>query len=382
MLVDNLMNVSLHFAVPGFLFWWQAGTVAGHLSTAEGGLRRIRFPNRAASTIVSLFILGLALFGAYYWFGYWNREVHYFNGFKLMRQRDFRGAIQVLTKAHSWNRFDVNTNYELGNAYARSDQPDKALWAYEESLKANTGYDEIYFNNATILVNRGRREEALKFYKMSWAINPISHQLYASLSRFYLHKPEKYREECIKVLERGSHFFPEDLNFLNNLGYLYSLGQEYKKAEDVYERLLRRNPFMAVAEKNMRTSLAQSKNPKPEILGHIEEFKRLEQDLRSKRYGQETLARARKVSGWFPDNLAAMLYLGNLEMMHGKPKVASDILTVVAAREPKNVAAQMNLGIALKQQGRNEEAAAAFRAVLAVDPKNGRARMELASFSR
>jgi tetratricopeptide (TPR) repeat protein/O-antigen ligase len=381
MLVDNLMNVSLHFAVPAFFFWWQAGTVAGHLPVSQDRVRRLRFPNKTASTAGALLVLTIGMFGAYYWLGYWNREVHYFNGFKFMRQGNFQGAIEVLRKAYSWNKLDVNNNYELGNAYARSEQPDMALWAYGEALKANTGYDEIYFNNATILVNQGRLQEALTSYKMSWAINPISHQLYASLSRFYLQDPSKYREECIKVLERGSHFFPEDLNFLNNLGYLYSLGKEYEKAEAVYDRLLRKNPFMAVAEKNLRTSLAQSGHLQPDILTHVAAFRRLEENLRAQRYGKDTLAIARKVSAWFPENLAAMLYLGNLEMMHGDPAKATEILSVVTLREPGNVAAQMNYGIALKQMGKFTEAAAAFRAVLAADPRNERARAEITAIA-
>ncbi|MFH2203916.1 MAG: tetratricopeptide repeat protein [Elusimicrobiota bacterium] len=382
MLVDNLLNVSLHFAVPAFLFWWQAGTVCGHLSARQGSWRSLRFPNRAAALAAAAVIVFGAVVGGWYWVGFWKREVHYFMGFKHMRRQNYADAIRDLSTAYRWNRFDVNNNYELGNAYARSEQPDKALWAYDEALKANAGYDEIYFNRATVIAGLGRPQEALGNYLISWAINPLSEQLYMSLSRFYFSDPSKYRREAVALLERGTHFFPDDVNFLNNLGYLYNLGKEYEKADKIYQDLLRKQPTMAVAEKNLRVSLRHSGKPPPEILKQVDEYRELETDLRAKRFGPDVLARARRVSEWFPDFMPAQLYRGNLELMNGRFGEAETVLRELVQKDPRNIAAQMNLGFALKQQNKRREATDVFRAILAQDPGNSRARAELDALSR
>lgn len=378
MLVDNLMNVSLHFAVPGFFFWWQVGVVAGHLPAATSKKRFLR-PGRGMLCAAVMAFAAAAAAGVWYWSGYWNREANYFMGFKLMRQQRFNDAIRLLTRAYEWNSMDVNNNYELGNAYARANEPERALWAYEEALKANAGYDEIYFNRATIQLNLGRREEALASYRTSWAINPLSQQVYVSLSRLYLQDPAKYGEECIRLLERGAHFFPEDLNFLNNLGYLYSYKKQYEKAEEMYAGILEAQPGMAVVEKNLRTSLSFSGRRPPEILRRVEEFKRLEEDLKAGRFGPETLRRARQIIEWFPKSTGARVYAGNLEMINGDAAKAEGYFRAAVQDDPSSVPAMINLGLALKMQGKAAEAREAFRAVLAVDPQNARVRAELAS---
>jgi tetratricopeptide (TPR) repeat protein len=56
-----------------------------------------------------------------------------------------QSAIPLLEAAHSFQRLEVNNNYELANCYARTSQRDKALYAYKEALRANAGYDEILF---------------------------------------------------------------------------------------------------------------------------------------------------------------------------------------------------------------------------------------------
>ncbi len=390
MLVDNLLNVSIHFAVPAFFFWWQAGAAVGLLANAENRERVLRMPNKAASWALAAALLLAAGFGCRHFTRYWLREVHYFMGFKLVRGGDLRRAIVELTKAYRWDRHDVNNNYELGNSYARSDQPDKALWAYAEALNANAGYDEIYFNRASVLHKLGRLEEAEKNFLTSWAINPLSPQLYTAFTRFYLSGDlQANRDKAIPLLEQAARLYPHDLNHLNNLGYLYSLGGETAKAEKAYIRVLRRQPSMGVAEKNLRNSIARSGRPAPPVLSQIGAFRALEQGLKSaqaagfrdRRGSEKLLKQARKVAEWFPDFPAARLYRGNLELLHGDPAAAEKDLRWIVAKEPKKIAPRINLAQAVKAQGRRGEAADLFRAVLALDPGNAQARAELKSLA-
>ncbi len=382
MLVDNLLNVSLHFAVPAFLFWWQAGIVMGRLSWEQGWTRRLSLPRPGALALAGVAALGLGWAG---WQGVrmWRRETHYFMGFKLLRGSRFPQAIEQLELAYRAHPREVNTNYELGNAYARTDGAQKAVWAYREALKANAGYDEIYYNLASVLGNRLEdRDGALKNYLMSWLINPVSHDLHLSFATFLVRDAAKNRDLAVALLESSVRLFPDNPHFSNNLGYLYSLGREYEKAEQVYAGVLRRQPHMELAERNLRTSLAQSGRRPPEVLAQVGEFRRLEALLQARRYGPEALALARRVADHFPEDARSRFYLGNLELLSGDASKAEADLRRVLAKEPRNAAAMVNLAQALKRLGKAQEAAAILRSALALEPGNAAAAAELKALAQ
>jgi len=378
MLADNLLNVSLHFAVPAFLFWWQVGAATGLASRTLPWRPALRLRGRAAAWALAGVAGAMALAGCWQSVRVWNREVYYFVGFKYMRHNDMRRAISALTRAYEWHPREVNNNYELGNAYARSEQLEKAAWAYREALHANAGYDEIYFNLATVLKALGKRDEAITNYLVSWAINPLSHPLYVSLTQILLEgDPQRERERLLPVLEGASVFYPDDVTFLNNLGYLYSLGREYGKAESTYAKVLSLRPDMAVAERNLRTSLMQSRHAEPEVLGRVMEFRKLEARLAAKLYDEESLRLARLASESFPRSAQARFYRASMELVRGDVALAEKMLLQVLAEDPRHVPAMINYAQMLARQGRQGEAARQYRAALAADPNNAFAREEL-----
>lgn len=377
MLVDNLLNVSLHFAVPAFLFWWQAGVVMGHAARSEGW-RRAPAWGPAAGRAAALAALALAAAGSWQWVRQWNRETNYFMGFKLMRREQPAQAVEKLEAAYRWHPREVNANYELGNAYARVERFEKAVWGYREALKANAGYDEIYFNLAILLGQKlGRKEEALDAYRMAWAINPLSLPLYVNLSAFYLSDPERWRAECVALLERAAHFFPDEASLLVNLGYLHSLAKEDARAEAAYARALARKPDLDVAERNLRASLARSGNAPPPALAAVDGLRELERRLMSRDFGAATLALARRVAAALPDYPKAVFLRANLELMHGDAKTAAELLRRVTAAEPGNAAAWLNLAHAWGRLGQAQAQAAALRRVLELEPGNAQARSVL-----
>src|SRR6185295_7431833 len=115
MLADNQLNVSLHFAVPAFVFWWQAGAAMGFAKPQGEPVWRLRFPGRAPAIAAALFVSGFCAIYAGWWFRQWNREAHYFLGFKLLHAGRIPGAIQELEAAYGWDPHEVNADYELGN---------------------------------------------------------------------------------------------------------------------------------------------------------------------------------------------------------------------------------------------------------------------------
>lgn len=380
MLVDNLLNVSLHFAVPGFLFWWQVGTAMGILSRREGRVAEVAAPRAKAWAAAAAAVLG-ALFVASHWTGQWMREALYFQGFKLMRRSDPRGAAEVLERAHRWHPREVNTNYELANAYARSDDFEKAVWAYKEALKANAGYDEIYFNLGTLeSLKLRRRADALDHFRVSWTINPLSATTTSNFAALLLQGSDPAeRAEAEEVLSWGLELEPENANYAMTLAGVLSQQGKHAEASARYQALLRRIPNFHAAEQGLRGAVKDGKLPPPAILAQLAEFRRLEDMLAARDYGAAALKMSRAAADAFPESVVAWFYRGNLELIHGDGSTAEGLLRRVVAKDPNNLGAKVNLGQALRMLGRTAEAVELYRQVLAVDPGNQAARAALSS---
>lgn len=377
MLADNMLNVSLHFAVPGFLFWWVAGTAMGRAAQTENQWRVFRGPRWGRSALAAALAL-LCAWGAWYWVRVWNREVHYFSGFKLLRQGNMPAAIKELEISRNWGPREVNAIYELGNAYARSDRYPEAVKIYREALEANAGYDEIFFNIATIYTSKVRNfDEALPYYKTAWWINPLSNELYINLSALYLTDPARYRASALPLLERAVHFFPDNPNHWNNLGYLYSMDKRYAEAESSFARALTLNPDMAVAERNLASALGQSGHARPPVLVALQNLKALETAIAKGDYSPATLKLAESIAARMPDMVKARFFYGSLLVANRRPAEGAPHLEWVAAREPSNAGARINLGNAYLGLGRGDDAAREFKAALSSDPQNAFARQRL-----
>jgi tetratricopeptide (TPR) repeat protein len=376
-LVDNLLNVSLHFAVPAFLFWWLAGMAMGRGARDGAGFWtwRASAPVRRAAAV--LFLAGAAAVG---WIQtrVWFREAWYFAGFKLARRGDLPGAARALERSRSWGPREVNALYELGNAYARAARYSDAAGAYRESLDANAGYDEIYFNLATVYAsNLGLPDEALKFYETSWAINPLSRPVVNALSATYLRDPSKYLDRALPVLNEAVRDFPDDPGFWNNLGYALSLDKQWDKAQAAFERALAIAPEMVQARNNLAGLAVRAHRPPSPVLGALDGLHALDAAIARRDFSDKTLALARSVAARAPKMAKARFLLGSLLLTRGLAAQAVPELQAAAELDPKRAAAPLNLGNAYLALGRADEARTEYRRALAADPSNAAAAARL-----
>ncbi|HOW27759.1 MAG TPA: O-antigen ligase family protein [Elusimicrobiota bacterium] len=266
MLVDNFFgNVSLFFAVPAFLFWWLLGLLMSMVGPEVPVSVELGTKARRVALLAVLVLLGS---GVWRNVRYWLAEVHYFKGFKLSKKGDVKGAIPELERAMSYHRHEVNNAYELANAYARQARSaselglsqeskiwtDKALEAYRVALESNAGYDEIYFNRATVMTQARRVPEAILNYRVSLLINPLSLEAYKALGNIYLMEPE-HHGAAERLFEQALFFFPRDKDLWNNLGYIYTRLSKHDKALEAYSRAFELDVTFSVAWKNIGVSL-------------------------------------------------------------------------------------------------------------------------------
>ncbi|MBI4060091.1 MAG: tetratricopeptide repeat protein [Elusimicrobia bacterium] len=376
-LVDNLLNVSLHFAVPAFMFWWLAGAAMGR-GAREGGAFLNWAPSPPARRAAAGAAICACLLAVWWQVRFWEREAWYFAGFKEIRQGNMPAATRSLERSRAWGPREVNAIYELGNAYARSGLPLKAAEAYEGALRANAGYDEIYFNLGTVYASQlGRPDLARSYFETAWALNPLSESVLGSLSAFYLREPAGNKAEALELLTEATAIFPENWNHWNNLGYLLTMDRRWDQAEAAYTRAVEIQPDAPVLERNLQAIAAQSGRPRPAILGELEELRALDKDVAKGDWSPHALRRAEKLVQRRPAFLKARFLHGSLLLANGRWAQAAVELEGVVGRDPRRAAPRVNLANAYLALGRRAEAEAQLRTALVLEPGNAAIRARL-----
>lgn len=374
-LADNLLNVSLHFAVPAFLFWWAAGTAAGRAARGWSLSWTAPVPARRA---LALALAALFAGAAWTHARVWAREARYFSGFKLVRHGNLPAALKELERSRAWGPREVNALYELGNAYARAGRPADATGAYRAALDANAGYDEIFFNLATVYNGQlGRRADALDFYRTAWALNPLSNEILNGLSAYYLAEPARWAGPARRMLEHAVRQFPNNPNHWNNLGYLLTLEKSWEDAEKAYAQALVLSPELQLAEQNLAALSRQSgRRPHP-LLGSLAQLRALEQAVTRRDWGDGTLRLAAELSRRHPGLAKARFIHGTLLLTRSRFAEAAPELEAAAKADALGAAPRINLAGAYLGLGRREDGVAQLRAALALDPGNAQARAQL-----
>jgi tetratricopeptide (TPR) repeat protein/O-antigen ligase len=388
MIVDNFFgNVSIFFAMPAFLFWWNVGA----LTVENRGVNIVKRPFHGAASwaLWSCLLVFFLAVGAYY-ICRWEQELYYFEGFKEAKIGTVDKSYKSLEKAYAWFPGEVNSNYELGNSYARygkllaekglSDEArkyqQKAVWAYSAALKANPGYDEIYFNLGVTQSQMGDLEQAARNLETSVFINPLLRDAYAALGSVYIQQHQL--EKAAHAFTMAVAAFPRDKDLWNNLGYTYSQLKQHDKSFDAYKQAVMIDPGFNQAWQNLATAATDSGRRNDPILLVPSWIRAMEQGLANKNY-PSALDYAQRIEKILPDSADAHLSLGNILFYVGRPAESEQEFRKALELHPGFEIAQLNLGRLYQSQGKNDLARAAFKQILAVDAANKDAQAALAS---
>ncbi|MCB4756219.1 MAG: tetratricopeptide repeat protein [Elusimicrobia bacterium] len=387
MLVDNFFgNVSIFFAVPAFLFWWNLGALYNE-SPVPVIIRKPVSPiiGRPLLVLIMTFCVCVSV----YYFDRWKQEVNYFQGFKMSKIDLIPESIKSLEKAYAWFPGEVNSNYELGNSYSRqakllSDKglteeakrfTDKAVWAYKASLKANPGYDEIYFNVGVTFMQGGQMDEAERYMEIALFINPLLREAYGSLGNIYLNKGKL--QEAKRVLEQSVLVFPKDKDLWNNLGVIYNRLGEDEKSIETYKKAVEIDPGYAQGWRNLLTISTKLGRKEP-VLEVPDLIKRMETSLSQKNYPEAKKA-AERIVELIPNNADAHLSLGNILFYLGQLDAGIQELETALKLKPGFAVAHVNLGHIFQYKKDFKSARSHFQEALRFDPQNADAKQALTS---
>lgn len=376
MLVDNLLNVSIHFAVPAFFFWWWVGTFYSQdiqaVKTWSFSLKPTWAKGLWGAAVASLMFL---IFRAG---TLWAGEVHFFEGFKASKGgTDLIRASQELRKAYEWHHLEVNNNYELANVYARLGEKEKALVMYDRALAANAGYDEIYFNRATIEMQMGKVPEAIRDYETSLAINPLSHEAYNALASLYIKDLPKNADQTAALYQKGVLLFPGDKDLWNNLGYLETQRKNWEAAYQAYRKAIVIDPEFDLARRNLSIVAKHLPEHASDPVLQMEKLWTEIEKLGDAGHWEEALRKAQALEVEFPRSFRLKLYAGNSLFQLGRIQEAAQKFEEGTAIRGDVESLWQNLGVARSRLGQADAAKAAFEKALQLDPKNESVRRAL-----
>jgi len=337
MLVDNLLNVSLYFPMPALLFWISMGLVVGICQ--KGAVSQHRIPLKKPFIYPFDFLSGIVIFGIIVFnIRYFGGEIHYFKGFKDAKNNaTLRNAVKECELSYRTYPLNVDNNYELGNAYARLAEKEKAIWAYLKAIEANPGYDEIYSNLGIMYGETGKIPQAIESLNKSIEINPIYIPSRSYLAQMYIER------------------------------------KEWEKAGSQYREILEIEPENQKAKANLSFIRAQIEGESRSVRKDQEIailFEEGEKYVKSREWNkaEETY---RKVVGLAPESVKGHLYLGNIYFSQGRIEEAISQYKKIIELSPKfNIGVHNNLGLAYLELKKVDLAREEFQKVLQVDPGN------------
>ncbi|MGM0441799.1 MAG: tetratricopeptide repeat protein [Elusimicrobiota bacterium] len=341
--IDNLLNVSLYFPIPAMAFWLNAGLLAA------AGRENEDYPvysfKKNTFYIPGLLFLMVLLGGVTAFnYKYFTASSYFFQGFKHSRQNKLIPAEEKLLQAHNRYSLIVDNNYELGNVYGRMAGRDKkylekAIWAYNEAIKANPGYDEIYFNLGVMHLRNNQPEKAEEILNTSLEINPISAR---TLSTFgdIKGRAENYKE-AKKYYKRAVKFNPGASSIWNNYGYYTEKTGDLKKAITYYLKALKLNSNFNEARNNIKRAYSKIRNNvDSEKINNL--FKMAGKNIDSQNW-EQSFSKIEEILEINPLNLNALLYAGNIQFQLQNPQKAKDYYQKILLIDPDNKTAKENL---------------------------------------
>ena len=153
-----------------------------------------------------------------------------------------------------------------------------ALTKYSESEKYLKKIDKDYPGNelntlalAECLIMQKKWNEAIEFYEKVVNLNPLSnaYKKYLNIAKDIVAR-EKYvksrelfnaatielqqknDEQALKILLEAEEFFPGNPNILNNIGTIYLILKDYKKAYNYFIKAVSQDPANQKFQKNLQ----------------------------------------------------------------------------------------------------------------------------------
>ncbi len=233
MLVDNMLNISLHAVVPAFFFWWLVGAEVSGVGKEEGKI--VLTANPATKAVALVILAGCA--AVFAWQGLWfASEYETFVGEKKIAAQDYNGAVKNLSAALTLYPANTEAGFKLGQIFLARQQYKDALRVFDKTLAAASYYEEVYYQAALAALGAQEPKKAVQYLMNHLRLHPYHLEAYKLLAAL-LHENLIYANaDELSMLERGLTLFAYETDLWRQTGSLYQKLDDPEKAKDVYAR--------------------------------------------------------------------------------------------------------------------------------------------------
>jgi len=159
-------------------------------------------------------------------------------GIDLYTKKDYEGATKEFKRAINLNPtsdYSVDATKYLAQSYLKLEKTDKAIEAYQDTLKRKPDRDDLQLELGNVLYAEDRYEESVQAYKRAVDINPSSINLFSlAQGQMQTGQYESARETFNTVIRME----PYSAHGYLGLGQAYAKEGEYDRAMEQFEKAL------------------------------------------------------------------------------------------------------------------------------------------------
>ena len=262
MLVDNMLNISLHAVVPAFIFWWLVGAEVSGVGKEES---KVSISANPGTKAVALTILAgcVAVIG---WQGVWfASEYESFVGQKKLAAKDYDAAVRNLNAALTLYPANTEAGFYLGQVLLGQEKYDQALAAFEKTLAAASYYPEVYYRAALAALGAEEPKKAIHYLMNDLRLHPYHLQAYQLLGELLQKNSVYVTDDELAMLEKGLSRFPYETALWAQTGELFEKQGDVEYAKNIYLRGLKIDTLNATILQRLE-NLYPVKQEQPEIM--------------------------------------------------------------------------------------------------------------------
>jgi len=282
-------------------------------------------------------------------------RTHFTLGVLLAKQRQYGEAIREFETADALQPDTFETLYNLGQAYRKGDDNQKALEVLGRALEVSPNSVETLYLIASMDSGEGKDLDALELLVKAHKLAPRNTDVIFLMAR--LSMKQSFYEDAIPLLEEGLKVAPRRPDLLAALGECYFMTGKVENAEDTFHTLIQVDPsarsfgFMALCYRH---------------LGRFEEaVKYLRQGLRAD-----------------PHDVSCLYNLGYIASRQGQYDLGEKWLKQALAVAPNYTEALLELADLKMRQKKFEEALPLLRKCAQLDPRPAPVYYRLAAAER
>ncbi len=232
LLATNLFGVDLNYISSSAFFAFYAGIIL------NGGDKEFEIKGKAKYFLFALGIL-FFIFAMGRQLKEYKSSIYLFRAVSFSKAGDWSRAIAGYEEAVKLEKYNLDAQYFLANAYYDSDNKknaDKALEKFKELEAMAPDFILLHYKKGSILSGIGEYDRAKQEYLKMLKTDPYFLPALNELMWIYV-QGQDYAgaEKCVvQEIEKDNR----DAALYNNLGNIYMLQKKYKEAVDTYKKAI------------------------------------------------------------------------------------------------------------------------------------------------